>query len=50
VAQGRTLKEMAELLGKSESTLDNQRTRLMRRLDVRKSADLTRLAVEAGLI
>ena len=50
VAQGRTLKEMAELLGKSESTLDTQRTRLMRRLGVRKSADLTRLAVEAGLI
>jgi DNA-binding NarL/FixJ family response regulator len=50
VAQGRTLKEMAELLGKSESTLDNQRTRLMRRLGVRKSADLTRLAIEAGLI
>lgn len=50
VAQGRTLKEMAELLGKSENTLDIQRTRLMRRLDVRKSADLTRLAIEAGLI
>jgi DNA-binding NarL/FixJ family response regulator len=50
VAQGRTLKEMAELLGKSESTLDNQRTRLMRRLGVHKSAELTRLAVEAGLI
>jgi len=50
VAQGRTLKEMADLLGKSENTLDNQRTRLMRRLGVRKSADLTRLAVEAGLI
>ncbi len=50
VAQGRTLKEMAELLGKSENTLDIQRTRLMRRLGVRKSADLTRLAVEAGLI
>lgn len=50
VAQGRTLKEMAELLGKSVSTLDNQRTRLMRRLGVRKSADLTRLAIEAGLI
>jgi DNA-binding NarL/FixJ family response regulator len=50
IAQGRTLKEMAEMLGKSESTLDNQRTRLMRRLGVHKSADLTRLAVEAGLI
>lgn len=50
VAQGRTLKEMAELLGKSENTLDVQRTRLMRRLGVRKSADLTRLAMEAGLI
>ena len=49
VAQGRTLKEMAELLGKSESTLDNQRRRLMSRLGVHKSADLTRLAVEAGL-
>jgi DNA-binding NarL/FixJ family response regulator len=50
VAQGRTLKEIADLLGKSESTLDNQRTRLMRRLGVHKSADLTRLAIEAGLI
>jgi len=50
VAQGRTLKEMAEMLGKSESTLDKQRTRLMSRLGVHKSADLTRLAVEAGLI
>lgn len=50
VAKGRTLKEMAALLAKSESTLDNQRTRLMRRLGVRKSADLTRLAIEAGLI
>jgi len=50
IAQGRTLKEMAELLAKSESTLDNQRTRLMRRLGAHKSADLTRLAVEAGLV
>ena len=50
VAQGRTLKEMAELLGKSESTIDKQRSRLMRRLGVHKSADLIRLAVEAGLI
>ena len=50
VARGRTLKEMAEILGNSENTLDVQRTRLMRRLGVRKSADLTRLAIEAGLI
>ena len=50
VARGRTRKEMAEILGKSENTLDVQRTRLMRRLGVRKSADLTRLVIEAGLI
>ena len=50
VAKGRTLKEISDILGKSESTIDNQRTRLMRRLGVHKSSELTRLAVEAGLL
>jgi DNA-binding NarL/FixJ family response regulator len=50
VAKGRTLKEISDILSKSESTIDNQRTRLMRRLGVHKSSELTRLAVEAGLL
>ncbi len=50
VAKGRTLKEISDVLGKSEGTIDKQRTRLMRRLGVHKSSELTRLAVEAGLL
>lgn len=50
VAKGRTLKEISDILSKSESTIDKQRTRLMRRLGVHKSSDLSRLAVEAGLL
>lgn len=50
VAKGRTLKEISDILSKSEGTIDKQRSRLMSRLGVHKSSELTRLAVEAGLL
>jgi two-component system invasion response regulator UvrY len=50
LAQGRTVKEIAAALQLAENTIGNHRSRLMKKLRVRKAAQLTRVAVLAGCI
>jgi two-component system, NarL family, response regulator NreC len=50
IAQGNTVKHCAELLALAPSTVDNHKSRLMKKLGVHKSLELTRLAIRAGLV
>jgi two-component system nitrate/nitrite response regulator NarL len=50
VAQGATVKECAEHLNLSASTVDNHKTHVMRKLNIHRAIDLTRLAIREGLI
>jgi DNA-binding NarL/FixJ family response regulator len=50
VAEGRQNKEIAEVLGVSVKTVEFHRGRLMARLNARSVAELTRYAVQEGLI
>jgi two-component system invasion response regulator UvrY len=50
VAEGRTSKEIARVLGVLPSTIDTYRSRLMTKLEVNDVPALVRLAIRAGLI
>jgi two-component system, NarL family, response regulator NreC len=50
VAEGKTTKEIATLLGVSVKTADAHRTRLMQKLDVHDVAGLTRYAIRRGVV
>ncbi len=50
VAEGKTTKEVARLLGVSVKTADSHRTRLMSKLDIHDTAGLVRYAIRRGLI
>jgi two-component system, NarL family, invasion response regulator UvrY len=50
ISQGLTVKECAHKLGISASTVDNHKARLMRKLNIHKTVDLTRLALAHGLL
>lgn len=50
IARGRTNKEIATELGISHRTVETHRESLMRKLQIRTVAELTRLALESGLI
>jgi len=50
VARGRTNKEIAAELGISHRTVETHRESLMRKLQIRTVAELTRFALEAGII
>jgi DNA-binding NarL/FixJ family response regulator len=50
VAQGHSVKNCAELLALAPSTVDNHKSRLMKKLGVHKALDLTRLAIREGLV
>jgi DNA-binding NarL/FixJ family response regulator len=50
VAEGKTTKEIASILGVSVKTADAHRTRLMQKLNIHDIAGLTRYAVRQGLI
>jgi two-component system response regulator NreC len=50
VAEGKTTKEIAGILGVSVKTADAHRTRLMQKLDIHDIASLTRYAIRQGLI
>jgi DNA-binding NarL/FixJ family response regulator len=50
ISQGLTVKECARTLGISASTVDNHKARLMRKLNIHKTVDLTRLALAHGLL
>lgn len=50
VAEGKTTKEIAVVLGVSVKTADAHRTRLMQKLDIHDIAGLTRYAIRQGVI
>jgi two-component system, NarL family, response regulator NreC len=50
LAQGLTLKQCSQQLGIAVNTVDNHKTRLMRKLGLHKNVELARLAVREGLV
>ncbi len=50
VAEGKTMKEIATLLGISVKTIETHRMRLMGKLDIHETAGLVRYAIRQGLI
>lgn len=50
IAEGKTTKEIAKLLGVSVKTVESHRARLMDKLDIRQTAGLVRYAIRRGLI
>jgi DNA-binding NarL/FixJ family response regulator len=50
LARGNSVRECARQLHLSESTIDNHKTRLMKKLQVHKLTELTHLAIREGLI
>ena len=50
IAEGRTTKEVAALLGVSVSTAESHRSRIMEKLDIHETASLVRYAIRKGLI
>jgi DNA-binding NarL/FixJ family response regulator len=49
-ARGQTGKQVARRLGLAVSTVDNHKTRLMKKLGVHTQSQLTRLAIAAGVV
>ncbi len=50
VAEGRTTREIASLLHRSEKTIEAHRSRLMNELDIHDVAGLVRYAIRIGLV
>jgi two-component system, NarL family, response regulator NreC len=50
VAEGRTTKEVAQILNVSAKTADSHRTHIMRKLDIHETAGLVRYAIREGVI
>lgn len=50
IAEGKTTKEIAQLLGLSVKTAESHRTNLMKKLDIHEIAGLVRYAIRLGLI
>lgn len=50
IAEGKTTKDIAGLLGVSVKTVESHRMRLMEKLDIRQTAGLVRYAIRRGLI
>jgi DNA-binding NarL/FixJ family response regulator len=50
IAEGRSTREIGELLHISPKTVETHRAELMRRLDIHEVAGLTRFAIREGLI
>jgi len=50
VAEGRTTKEIANLLGLSVKTAETHRTKIMRKLEIHETAGLVRYAIRRGLV
>jgi len=50
VAEGKTTKEVAQVLGIGVKTADSHRTRVMRKLDIHETAGLVRFAIRLGII
>jgi len=49
IAEGKTMKEIGDLLGISPRTAETHRTRIMNRLDIHDTAGLVRYSIEHGL-
>jgi len=50
VAEGKTTKDVATLLGISTKTAESHRTRLMQKLDIHETASLVRYAIRRGFV
>jgi two-component system response regulator NreC len=50
VAEGKTTKEVASLLGVSFKTAESHRSRIMEKLDIHETAGLVRYAIRKGII
>jgi DNA-binding NarL/FixJ family response regulator len=50
IAEGKTTKEIAAVLGLSVKTAETHRGRIMRKLDIRETAGLVRYAIRRGLV
>jgi PAS domain S-box-containing protein len=50
VAEGKSTREVAAILGISYKTADSHRTRVMEKLDVHETASLVRCAIRMGLV
>ena len=50
IAEGKSTKDVASLLGISVKTAESHRTRLMQKLDIHETASLVRYAIRRGLI
>lgn len=50
IAEGRSTKDVASLLGISVKTAESHRSRLMQKLDIHETASLVRYAVRRGLV
>jgi DNA-binding CsgD family transcriptional regulator len=50
VAEGKTTKEIAALLGISVKTAESHRSNMMEKLDIHDTAGLVRYAVRKGII
>lgn len=50
IAEGKTTKEIAQLLGVSVKTAESHRTRIMAKLEIHETAGLVRYAIRQGLI
>ena len=50
LAKGRSVRDCAEQMNLAESTIDNHKSRLMKKLRIHKAAQLTHLAIRDGVI
>jgi two-component system, NarL family, response regulator NreC len=50
IAEGKSTKEIASILGVSVKTAESHRSRLMQKLDIHETASLVRYAVKRGLV
>jgi DNA-binding CsgD family transcriptional regulator len=50
VAEGHTVREVAEILSLSPKTVEGYKTSLMSKLDLHRTADLVRYAIRKGII
>ena len=50
LAMGYSVKQSADHLSLAESTIDNHKSRLMKKLDLHKTVELTHKAIKEGLV
>jgi DNA-binding NarL/FixJ family response regulator len=50
IAEGKSTKDIASLLGISVKTAESHRTRLMQKLDIHETASLVRYAIRHGIV